>query len=208
MPGKLARRTKNLIRKTVGMVNRSPRILNVESSLEIIGYIDVNDNATTPFSRGKVHKGFFCCERDGVQNGDLLLDRADGYHYFAMDSKAKISNGEVVFVDATMYRCDKTITIQRFSTGERDTFGRPKDAAPTTVATDVFAMFNPKNYDVSQQKDRVVAQDKITMCVQRKVGVAVSDRIVTSDGNTYVIYSIDRESLIGLDLCTVDADER
>lgn len=218
MPGKLARRTKNLIRKTSGMIGRIPRILNMDrgpldmngtpAGLDIIGYITVNANATTPFSRGKVHKGFFCCQiTTDIDDGDLIYDRGDKRYYFMMDGKTQIFNGEEVYVDATMYRCDGQVEIQRFSEDIRDTFGRAVKNTPDIIASNVWAMFNPMNYDIKEQQDRLIADNKIKLCLQSKTGVQVADRIV-SEGKMYHITSIDTMSLRNLVLCTVDTDVR
>lgn len=217
MSGKLARRTRNLIRKTSGMIGRLPRIQNLNkgpldvdgnhTGLDIIGYVTVNANATTPFSRGKVHKGFFCCSIVDMEDGDLIYDRGDQRYYFVMDSKTQISNGEELYVDGTMYRCDKQVEIQRFSDGVRDTFGRVITDTPVTVATNVYAMFNPLNFDVMEQQDRVIAHDKIKVCVQSSVGVQPADRII-ADGMKYQVISVDAVSLSKLVLCTVDTDVR
>jgi len=208
MPGKLARRTKNLIRKTSGMVGRSPRILNVDTGEEIIGYIQANANATTPFSRGKVHKGYFCTDISGLENGHLIYDRGDRRYYFVMDGKTEIYNGEEVYVDGTMYRCDAIIEIQRFGDGVRDMFGRVAKDTPDVIASNVYAMFNPLNFDVKEQQDRLVAENKIKVCMQSKVGVQVADRIIDADGKKYQVTSVDSVSLSGLVLCTVDTDVR
>lgn len=217
MPGKLARRTLNLVRKTRGMFGRVPRVLNrdkgtldgngVPLGVEIIGFTEVNKNATTPFSRGKVHKGFLCCDRANISNGDLLYDRAEDAHFFVMDSKVEVYNGEDVYIDATLYRCDALVDVVRFSDGVRDTFGRIVQDAPQVVATQVNAMFNPKNYDSISQEDRQIAHNKIQVCVQDSVGVAVSDRIISGD-KKYVVQAIDDVSLTGLVLCNVDTDVR
>ena len=217
MAGKLARRTKNLIRKTSGMYGRLPRIVNKDKGLQdangnylgkdIIGYITVNANATTPFSRSKVHKGFFCCDAIDIEDGDLIFDRGDSRYYFVMDSKSQIYNGETVYIDGTMYRCDSIVEIQRFTEGVRDTFGRSISVAPETVATNVYAMFNPQNFDVVEQQDRVIAQDKIKVCLQNTVDVKVADRIVVG-AHKYHVISIDNVSLSKLIMCNVDTDVR
>lgn len=223
MPGKIARRTQNLIRKTVGTINRKPRIVCVTGllarpanstpsalygDLEFYGYIDVNKNATTPFSRGKVHKGFFCCQTADIANGDLVYDRADQRYYFVMDRKMEVYNGEEVYVNATMYRCDSKIEIQRFSTGPRDTFGRTVQDTANSIATDVFAMFNPQNFDIKEQQDRLIADNKIKLCIQSKYDIQVADRVITDKGKKYHVTLIDDVSLENLVLCTVDTDVR
>lgn len=207
---KIARRTKNLIRRTRGMVGRTPRCVNMDRTpnLPIIGYAEVNKNATTPFSRSKVHKGIFACKRDEVSKGDLILDRGDNEYYFVMDSKMEMFNGEDVFVDATLYRCDSVVEVQRFDAGARDSFGRPIVATPTTIATGIRAMFNPMNYDVKEQQDRLIADNKIKICLQSKNDVKVADRLVTADGSKYHVISIDKVSLTGLVLCVIDTDVR
>ena len=206
---KMARRTKNLIRRTRGMIGRTPRCTNLDRTpaLPIIGYVEVNKNATTPFSRGKVHKGTFACPKVDVTNGDLILDRADSDYYFVMDSKTEVFNGEEVYVDATMYRCDALVEIQRFGEGARDTFGRPLVDTPTVIASGVRAMFNPMNFDVKEQQDRLIADNKIKLCVQSKNDVRVADRLVTAT-DVYRVISLDNISLENLTLCVVDADVR
>ncbi len=210
MASKVARRTKNLIKRTRGMINRAPRCVNLSRTpnVDIIGYVEVNANATTPFSRSKVHKGIFCCLRTEIDTGELILDRGDNDYYFVMDQKVEIFNGEDVYVDATLYRCDRVIEVQRFGAGARDTFGRPVQDAPTVVASDIRAMFNPLNFDSKVQEDRQVTSNKIKMCVQSSVGIQPADRIVTNAGETFLVTSIDTTSLTNLVLCTVDSDVR
>lgn len=208
MAGKLARRTQNLIRKTVGTIGKLPRLHIVDTDTDVYGYIDVNANATTPFSRGKVHKGIFCCSLEDIGDGALVYDRADAKYYFLMDGKTKVYNGEAVYVDGTMYRCDSIIDVQRFVGGLRDGFGRSMDVAPITFVTGVYAMFNPLNFDIKEQQDRLVAENKIKVCVQSSVGIQVADRIITQDGSKYNVTSVDSVSLSKLVLCTVDTDVR
>lgn len=207
----MAARTKNLVRRTRGTVGRLPRIVNKDRSPEagIIGYVEVNKNATTPFSRGKVHRGFFCCDRSEISNGNLILDRGDDSYYFVMDSKVEIFKGEDVYIDATMYRCDSTVTIQRFGEGAtRDTFGRLVTDTPVDVYTGVRSMFNPMNFDTKEQQDRLIADNKIKLCLQSTYDVRAADRIVTDGGSMYRVISVDVESLDGLVLYTVDTDVR
>jgi hypothetical protein len=218
MSGKLARRTHNFIKRTVGTVGTLPRIINLDkgpldvlgnpTGLSMYGYIDVNEQATTPFSRGKVHKGWFCCQSSEMSHGDLVLDRADNNYYFVMSMKDKRYNDETVYIDGTMYFCDRQVTVSRFSDGVRDTFGRVVSSAPTVVATNINCMFNPMNFDVLQQEDRLIAQDKIKVCFQAKVGVKVADRITAPSGKKYIVMSVDDSSLANLVLCAVDEDVR
>lgn len=209
--GFIAARTKNLVRRTRGMIGRLPRIVNMDKTpaLEIIGYVEVNKNATTPFSRGKVHKGFFCCGKAGMNNGDLILDRGDDSYYFVMDKKVEIYRGEEVYVDATMYRCDSVVSVQRFGVDTaKDSFGRAMQSTPSVVHTGAYAMFNPMNFDIKEQQDRVITDNKIKLCLQSKFDVRVADRIITEAGNKYHVTSVDNESLQGLVLYTVDTDVR
>jgi hypothetical protein len=210
MSGKMARRTKNLIRRTRGMLGNKPRCVNMDRvpELGIIGYVEVNKNATTPFSRGKVHKGIFACPKEHVDNGDIILDRGEADYYFVMDKKTEIFNGEEVYIDATMYRCDEVIDIYRFGEGIRDTFGRVVDTSAVLVAEKVRGMFNPLNFDIKEQQDRVLPDNKIKLCIQEKVGIKVADRIVTSKGTKYQVLSIDNISLQNLVFCVVDSDVR
>lgn len=212
----IKRRLTNFIKRTSGRVksgNRKiPRCVNKSKApeLEIIGYIDVNKNATTPFSRSKVHKGIFCASEADVDNGDLIFDRADQDYYFVMDKKMRMYNTEEVYIDATMYRCDVVLDIYRFEQGVRDTFGRVVQDAPMLVEgkAGLRAMFNPQNYDVKEQQDRVIPENKIKICLHADSEVKVADRLVTDKGKKYQVISIDEESLNNLVLCIVDVDVR
>lgn len=245
MASRLARKTMMYLKNTMGTVSYQPRLVNYSKITPqfVYGYVDVNTNATTPFSRGKVHKGFIAGLLDDnsvvtVDDGDLFLDRYDGYYYFVMSRKGKFHNNQTVYYDATMYRCDITVEIYRFGMGARDTFGRPLQNTPTKLNTGgyslpvewvdqngtvwvdatnatwtlpigtVLAMSNPLNYDIIQQKDRLVAQNKIEICLQQSVGVQIGDRIVTNKGDQFIVQTIDNTSLTNLVLCGVDTDVR
>ena len=222
MSSKMARRTLKFFMATTGMYKREPRLIHYGAGfLEgrfIVGSVDVNTNATTPFSRGKVHKGTLCCTNESVADGDMILDRYDNKRYFIMSKKGKLYNEETAWIDATLYMCDTQVLVERFEQGVRDTFGRPTVAAPVLVTpTPVWIMTNPKNYDILQQKDRLVAQNKIELCLQSSVEIKESDRIVKIvygpnneivRKNMYVVQTVDDTSLINLVLCGVDTDVR
>jgi len=205
---KMARMTKSFIKRTVGMVGDKPRIYNVDRGTYLLGYAQVNQMATTSFSRIKVNKGFLFCEASEVTEGELIQDRADNKKYFLMSAKMEMLNGEAVYIDCALYYCDATATIERWTDGARDTFGRVVDPTPQVLFTDVPIVTNPQTYDTLEQQDRTIAHNKVRVFVQAKLGVKESDRITSSNGDTYKILSIDKVSWPGVWTCYVDVDDR
>ncbi len=207
---RLAKLAKNFIKHSVGTVARMPRIYNVDKDQYITGYAEVNQMATTAFSRIRVNKGFFFCQLDStiVAEGDLILDRADNKNYLVMSLKAEILKEEAAYVDATLFYCDTTATIQRFVEGTKDMFGREVVNTPTDIATDVKIMTSSMNYDVLDKPDREIAQDKIKIYLQRKHGIQEADRVVTEDGEVYKVISVNRKDFVGIDVAYVDMDVR
>ena len=197
----------NFVKNTVGMIDGLPRIYNVDRASYTLGHTEVNTQATSPFSRTKTHKAWFVGPTDIVE-GDLVQDRGDGKHYLVMSLKKEILNGESVYLDGTLYYANATCTIQRFTGGAKDAFGRDTDPAPTTVASNVYVMVNPQVIDVLEQRDRPIAKDKIKIVVQSKFGVKDQDRLVTSLGDTWKVINIDKSSLDNLWILYADGDTR
>lgn len=205
---KLASFANSFVKNTVGTINGKPRMYNVDRDVYLVGYAEVNKMATTAFSRISVNKGWFYCDPSLIQEGDLLQDKADGKFYLAMSLKMEVLSGESVYMDGTLYLCDSTATVQRWVEGARDSFGRPAVATPTTIYSDVYIMTAPSNFDVMEQQDRLIAQNKIKIHLQSKFDVKPADRIVTSKGKTYKVISIDDVSLRNIIICFVDEDVR
>lgn len=205
---KLAKFAKNFVKNTVGKVGSLPRIYNVDKDQYIIGYAEVNQMATTAFSRLRVNKGFFFCEPTEVQEGVLIQDRADTKRYLVMSIKVELLNGECVYLDSSLYYCDATATIERWTDGVRDSFGMVTDPAPQIIASDVPIVTNPQTFSQLEQQDRMVDQDKSRVYMQAKFGVKESDRIITSHGDTYKVLRIDKSSWPGTWICYVDVDVR
>lgn len=231
MYGKLSNYARNMCKNSNGTIEGSPRIINEsKSNTGIIGYAEVNTMATTAFSRTKVHKGYFYCPKEAIANGDIIKDRDDNAHYFVMSVKAERgARDEVVYVDGTLYKCDSTIEVSRFSVeGTRDVFGRVvADSAaavvqvPTKVTTIldtrtvpvlntiIYAMNIPKNFDVITQQDREIAQNKISLCMQAGANIKIADRVTDLETDeVYRVMSIDYKSIAGLKLVYVDMDVR
>lgn len=205
---KMARMTKSFIKRTMGMVGNKPRIYNIDRDTYLLGYAQVNQMATTSFSRIKVNKGFLFCEASEVTEGELIQDRADNKKYFLMSAKMEMLNGEAVYIDCALYYCDATATIERWTDGARDTFGTVLDPTPQVIISDIPIVTNPQTYDTLEQQDRVIANDKIRIFVQAKAGVKEFDRVVASSGDTYKITRIDKVSWPGIWTCYVDVDVR
>lgn len=209
---KLAKIANNFIKNSVGKISGLPRIQNIDKDTYITGYVEVNQMATTAFSRVRVNKGFFFGDTSpsNIAEGDLILDRADNKHYLVMSLKNEILKEETAYTDGTLFFCDSKATIQRFVEGTKDMFGREVVATPTNIATDVYIMTNPKNYDVLIQDDRPVPQDKISVYLQIKHGIQEADRIVTDTGEIFKVVSVDNSSLgkNGITLAYVDNDVR
>lgn len=207
---KLSKFAKNFVKNTVGKVGNLPRIYNVDKAQYIIGYAEVNQMATTAFSRIRVNKGYFFCDLVDslIAEGDLIQDRVDNKYYMIMSLKAQYLKGETAYLDSTLFFCDSTATIQRFQDGARDSFGRVVDSGPTTIYSDVKIMTSAMNYDVLLQEDRPIAQDKIKLYIQSKFAVKVADRISTNDGNVYKVISINNSDFQGINLLYVDVDVR
>lgn len=225
MYGKLSNYAHTMCKNSNGTVHGEPRIINEsKANSYITGYAKVNTMATTAFSRTKVHKGYFYCQREQISDGDVILDRADDVRYLVMSVKGERgASDETVYVDGTLYKCDTTLKISRFGQDPgRDAFGRATVASATDVAQDitkvktkdddaltVYALTVPKNFDVTTQQDREIPHNKISLCVQSRVDVKKADRLEDTDtGETYRVVSIDYKSLSGLKLIYVDTDER
>jgi hypothetical protein len=197
-----------ILKTKVGIVGTNPRIFNVDTKRFSYGYAEVNINASSPFSRTKVHKGWLEGGSDIVE-GSLIQDRLDSNYYMVMSVKKEGWKGEVAYKDVTLYYCNKTCTIQRFSEAKAtNAFGRVVDSAPATLHTNVYIMVNPQNYDEQPGKDIILENNKIKLAIQSKYGVQVNDRIVTSEGDTLIVETVDKYSLVGIWILGVDKDSR
>lgn len=190
-----------------GAVDGAPRIYNVDKGTYTLGYTEINTQATTAFARTKVHKAWFSGSTD-IENGDLILDRADGAYYLVMSVKQEYASGCAAYIDGTLFYANATCSIERFTDTAKDFFGRDVQATPNAVATGVRIMVNPMSIDVMEQPDQIISQDKIKVAIQRKHNVMEQDRLVTSLGETYKVISVDKASLEGLDILFVDKDIR
>lgn len=192
------------------MLNLDKTDADHPDGLHIVGHVKANTMATAPWSRVKVHKGYFYGVTDSaISNGDLVLDRSDNYYYLVMSVKAERLGGYVTYLDGTLFLCDSQIEISRFEEGERDNFGRVLTPGLTVKVPFAYATTNLKNFDVLEQKDRLVPQEKLIIYVQPKTGVQVADRIIMLDTmDRYRVVSIDKKSIIGLWSCQVDVDDR
>lgn len=205
---KLGSTTKSFVKNTIGMYNGQGRMYNMDRVSYLIGYAEVNQQATTAFSRIRVNKGWFFCDPSQVTEGDLVEDKTDLKKYLVMALKNEVLNGESVYLDATLYLCDTTATVTRWVDGARDVFGQVVDPTPQVVVSDIYIMTNPQNYDVLEQDDRQIAHDKVRIYLQAKHGVKVADRITTANGESYRVLRIDKVSLPNIWTCYVDVDER
>ncbi len=210
---------KSMIKNTVGTYRGLPRILNKDkgvldingtpTGLYILGYAKVSPLASTPWARIKVHKGWFFCEQEDISSGDIILDRVDNAHYFVMSVKNEVLSDQTTYLDGTLHFCDSKVKIERFQDGVRDTFGRVASPAPIEILAEAWATTNALNFDVMEQQDRLIAQDKIKVYLQPKTGVSEADRLtIIGNGEKYKVISIDKTSIIGLWICSVDVDVR
>lgn len=200
---------KNFVAATKGTYNGSPRIYNIDRNSYITGYAEINDQATSPYSRIKVHKGLFTCNRGDVLPGDLIQDRVDDNKYLVMSIKDKFCGGASAYFDCALYFCNTEITVSRFTgTGTKDSFGRAVANAPEVIFSNVPVMTDPKNFDTIIHPDRPIEDDKINVYIQSKYAVKVSDRITTPDGDVYEIETIDTAALTNIWICKVNKDVR
>ena len=205
---KFASRVVNrMLRTRNGTINGAPRIYNRDQDKDILGYVEINTQATSPVARIKTHKAWFAAGSE-VAEGDLIEDRADNKVYLTMSLKNEIMGGETGYIDGTLYYANTTCSIERFTTGHRNAFGRPQDPSPLTIAANVYIMTTSMSLNVNEQKDQNLAQEKIKVVIQSKFGVEVNDRLVAANGDVYKVNSIDRTQLVGLWDLFVDKDIR
>lgn len=203
-----SRFAKSFLKVTTGSVGGAPRIHNLDTDAEVYGYCAIHDQASSSFSRIKVHRGWFACEPTEIRNGDLIEDRADSSRYFVMAVKREYNNDATVYLDGTLYYVDATVTISRFGGNTKDAFGRSTQNTAVVIATDVPVMTNPKNLESVQQPDAFVEKDEIHIYIQAKYGVQVADRLTSSTGDVYKVDTINKSSLTNIWICTVNKDNR
>lgn len=196
-----------MLRTRNGTINGVPRILNRDQGTDILGYVEINTQATSPVARIKTHKAWFAAD-SVVAEGDLIEDRADNKVYLIMSLKNEIMGGETGYIDGTLYYANTTCRIERFTTGARNAFGRSQDPSPLTIADNVYIMTTSMSLNVNEQKDQNLAQEKIKVVIQSKFGVEINDRLVAANGDVYKVNSIDRTQLVGLWDLFVDKDIR
>lgn len=200
---------KNFVAATKGTFQGLPRIYNSDRSIYINGYAEINDQATSSYSRIKVHKGLFTCNKTDILPGDLILDRADNNNYLVMSIKDKFCGGGSVYFDGALYFCNTSVTVSRFSsTTTRDSFNRIIDATPEIIHSDIPVMTDSKNFDTNIFPDRPVEDNKINIYIQSKYDVQVADRLSTPEGEVYIVETIDTSSLTNLWICKVNKDVR
>lgn len=202
-----ARLSARVLRTRTGTINGLPRILNLDRNEDFYGYVEINTQATSPVARIKTHKAWFAPDAP-VYDGDLIQDRADGKKYLVMSLKNEIDGGVCAYIDGTVYFCNVTANIERFSGATKNAFGRPAEAAGTIVAYDVPLMTTSMNMNVNEQKDQNLAEEKIKVVIQSKFDVRINDRLVCSSGSVYKVNSINRDDLVGLWVLHVDVDIR
>lgn len=202
-----ARAVEAMLRRNNGTVGGLPRIYNVDRAAYMLGYTEINTQATSTFSRIKTHKGWFE-GTSNIQDGDLIQDRVDGKYYLVMSLKDEFTGERVAYKDGTLYYANTTCTIQRGGAGTKDAFGFEASNTFSTVATGVYLMAQSVTLDVVEQKDQDLAKEKIKVAVQAKFGVQENDRLVTALGDTYKVVSVDKTQINGLWMLFVDKDVR
>lgn len=206
---KLDKFAKSFVKATKGTYLGSPRIYNIDQDVYINGYAEINDQATSSYSRIKVHKGLFTCTSADVLPGDLIQDRVDSNKYLVMSVKDKFCGGVSVYFDAALYFCNTSVTVSRFSDATvRDKFNRIVESTPEVIFSDIPVMTDSKNFDTTTQPDRFVEDNKINVYIQSKYNVKDSDRFTTPEGEVYVIETIDTSSLTNIWICKVNKDVR
>lgn len=203
-----SRFAKSFLKATTGSVGGAPRIRNLDTGAEVYGYCAIHDQASSSFSRIKVHRGWFTCDPSEIQNGDLIEDRADNSRYFVMAVKNEYNNGASVYLDGTLYYVDSSVTISRFGDTSKDSFGRATQKTAVVIATDVPVMTNPRSIESSPHPDAFVSNDEVQIYIQSKYDVKVSDRLTSSNGDVYKVDSINKSSLMNIWVCTVNKDDR
>lgn len=197
-----------LLRDYKGMYQGKPRIYNVDRGTWSMGYTEINNQATSPVARIKVHRARFEGASD-IVDGDLIQDKATGNYYLCMSVIPQIIKGESAYKDATLFFADAIVDIERFGTGNtKNAFGRPVDPTPTLIASGIRVMTVSMALDVLEQKDQNLASEKIKIAIQEKYPVVVNDRIKTTKGDVYKVMSVDNSQLLGLQLLYVDRDIR
>lgn len=205
----LSKFAKSFVKATKGVYKGSPRIYNIDRNIYISGYAEINAQATSPFSRIKVHKGLFTCDVTDVLPGDLIQDRVDSNKYIVMSVKDKYCGDASIYFDCALYYCNVSVDIARYSdTGTRDSFNRLLASTPTVLYTNVPVMTDLKNVTIQDTPDRPIEEDKLNLYIQAKFDVHISDRLITTDNILYKVETIDKSSLENIWICLVTKDDR
>lgn len=192
--------------KKVGTYQGLPRITNVDTGENLLGYTEINVMATTAFSRTKSHKCWFA-GGSNIVNGARIIDKVDNKKYLVMSIKVEYVDNSVVFIDGTLFYVNETCSVSRLSSG-LDEFGRVASSTFDTIASDVWVMVNPLVIDVMEQPDRIIDKDKIKMAMQATVDIAVNDRLTTSSGEMFKVIAYTRSELEGINMVHVVPDSR
>lgn len=196
-----------ILRNRNGVYGDLPRIYNVDRDSYSYGYTEINTMASSTFARVKSHKGWFEGEAD-IEDGDLIVDRADGKHYLVMALKNEVDGGISAYKDGTLYYANTTCNIERFTPGTKDAFGRETVNTPDVVTTGAYIMVQSVTMDVVEQKDQDIAKEKLKVAIQAKYGVLPNDRLVTALGDTYKVMTVDKTQMDNLWMLYVDKDIR
>ena len=197
-----------IMKRDNGSYDGEPRMYNVTRNTYSYGYVEVNQQASSTFSRIKSHKAWFSGDAD-VKDGDLLIDRVSGNHYLAMSIVPEYSGGVNAYLDGTLFYANTTCAVERFDAAPaKSAFGKAILATPGIIASYVWIMVQTITLDVVEKPDQTVAKEKIKVAVQNSVGIKVNDRLVTALGDNYKVVSVDRCDIDGLDLLFVDKDIR
>lgn len=196
----------NVAKRLVGTYQNLPRILNVDTGTYTVGYTEVNTQATTAFSRVKMHKAWLAGETD-IQNGSRIMDRVDGHRYIVMSLKGEYISGSIAFIDGTLMYVNTTCTIERLNSNV-DAFGRASDASFTPVASGVWLMINPMSTVSVEYEEVISTKDKIKVAMQSSVDVKVNDRLATEEGDIYKVDSIIRAEMENVVVLYVSQDSR
>lgn len=192
--------------KQVGYVNGAPRISNVSTGINEIGYTEVNALASSTALRTKTLKGWFASNAS-INNGDRLIDNADGNKYLTCAVKHELVGGVIAFVGATLFRVSSICGLYR-PVSTLDEFGRASSNTLSLITSDIWVMLNPLNIDTIEAPDAILDKDKIKMYMPADIEVFENDRLVTDTGEKFKVATFTRAEILGLNSVNIVPDSR
>jgi hypothetical protein len=158
-----------------------------------------------------LNDGLLCHMPDSnIYSGLALTDPLDGKTYLVKSCAPVAWKNKTAYFESEIRQTNSTVTISRFTQGNKNAFGRPADPAPAIIAADVPAFIETSatlRTVQTNEPDGTHDARKLRALVQ-VIDARVGDRVTTAQAETFMVQAVDLYSNPGLLLLHLSPDNR